>query len=190
MTTSEPTFIDLFSGAGGLSLGFKRAGWTSLLAVDIWEDAISTYNHNFSPAWLESHGAAHLIERGRKTMVADLFEAGTRERLIDALGGERPDWVVGGPPCKGFSTVGKRNRDDPRNRLVEEFASIVEMLRPQGFLIENVLGLRDMNFIGEIVKRFQELGYAVIPAILKSAEYGVPQLRRRVQPQSRRREQP
>lgn len=180
MTDPAPTFIDLFSGAGGLSLGFKRAGWRSLLAVDIWEDAVKTYDHNFSPFWLEAHGEVELLERGRRTMVADMFEDDAKRRVVDALKGEVPDWVIGGPPCKGFSTVGKRDRNDPRNRLVEEFADVVEMVRPKGFLIENVLGLRDMKFVGEVVKRFQGLGYTVVPAILKAAEYGVPQLRRRV----------
>jgi DNA (cytosine-5)-methyltransferase 1 len=176
----SPTFIDLFSGAGGLSLGFKRAGWTSLLAVDIWADAVRTYDHNFSPQWLERHGEKRLLGRGRKTLLADMFKDDAKRAILDALGGERPNWVIGGPPCKGFSTVGKRDRNDPRNRLVEEFADVVEMLMPKGFLIENVLGLRDMKFVGEVVKRFQALGYTVTPAILKAAEYGVPQLRRRI----------
>jgi DNA (cytosine-5)-methyltransferase 1 len=179
-TAAPPTFIDLFSGAGGLSLGFKRAGWHSLLAVDIWEDAVRTYDHNFSPAWLEAHGASNLVQGGRRSMVADMFKDEAKRGIVQALGSSRPDWVIGGPPCKGFSTVGKRDRNDPRNRLVEEFADVVEMLAPQGFLIENVLGLRDMKFVGEVVKRFQQLGYGVTPAILKAAEYGVPQLRRRV----------
>ena len=179
MTAESPTFIDLFSGAGGLSLGFKRAGWTSLLAVDIWADAIRTYQHNFSPEWLERH-EERLLERGRKTLLADMFKDDAKQAILNELGSERPDWVIGGPPCKGFSTVGKRDRNDPRNRLVEEFADVVEMLMPKGFLIENVLGLRDMKFVGGVVKRFQALGYTVTPAILKAAEYGVPQLRRRI----------
>lgn len=176
----QPTFIDLFSGAGGLSLGFKRAGWRSLLAVDIWEDAVRTYDHNFSPRWLESHGQAHLIPGGCRSMVANIFRDDAKQAIAAALRSTRPDWVIGGPPCKGFSTVGKRDRDDPRNRLVEEFADVVKMLDPYGFLIENVLGLRDMKFVGEVVKRFERLGYVVTPAILTAAEYGVPQLRRRI----------
>jgi len=174
------TFVDLFSGAGGLSLGLKRAGWTSLLAVDVWQDALETYAANFEEDHLRSVGHPELIGRGNATMCADLSTDGGRDAVLDRLQGESPDWIVGGPPCKGFSTVGKRQRDDPRNRLVERFADIVEAIRPGNFLIENVLGLRDMNFVGEVVERFNSLGYAVTPAILKAADYGVPQLRRRV----------
>ena len=180
MNRAMPTFVDLFAGAGGLSLGFKRAGWRSLLAVDIWEDAVRTYDHNFAVDWLHAHGAEGLASYGRKSLVADLFESGAKTKIVDVLDGQRPDWVIGGPPCKGFSTIGKRDRNDPRNRLVEEFADVVALLEPKGFLIENVLGLRDMNFVGEVVKRFQQLGYTVVPAVLKAAEYGVPQLRHRV----------
>ena len=174
-----PTFIDLFSGAGGLSLGFKRAGWTSLLAVDVWADALQTYSRNFSPETLKRSGEQSLLERGRHTLLADLSEKGTLPKVVQALD-ERPDWVIGGPPCKGFSTVGRRNRDDPRNRLVENYADIVEALSPRGFLIENVLGMRDMKFIDAVVQRFTDLGYRVTPAVLRAASYGVPQLRRRV----------
>lgn len=180
MSRPAPTFVDLFSGAGGLSLGFKRAGWRSLLAVDIWRDAVSTYEHNFAPRWLEEHNAGDLIERGRRTLVADLFEQSAKKEILAALKGERPDWVIGGPPCKGFSTIGKRDRNDPRNRLVEEFADVVAMLEPEGFLIENVLGLKDMRFVAEVVKRFEAMDYTVVPAVLKAASYGVPQLRHRI----------
>lgn len=176
-----PTFVDLFSGAGGLSLGFKQAGWTSLLAVDNWSDALSTYNANFSPDWLESAGQNHLVEHGNATLQADLAtEAGVALVLEAMEVMDAPDWIIGGPPCKGFSTVGKRDRDDPRNQLVRSFASVVSAVMPQGFLIENVLGLRDMNIVESVVEHFTGLGYSVVPAVLRAADYGVPQLRRRI----------
>jgi DNA (cytosine-5)-methyltransferase 1 len=161
--TSCPTFLDLFSGAGGLSLGLARAGWTPLLAVDHWPDAVATYRRN-----LPAEGALDL----------DVTEL-TTTRLARHLG-EEPDWVVGGPPCQGFSTVGKRLRHDPRNLLLREFHRIVKTLRPAGFLIENVLGLKDMRFEGGVVELFAGLGYEVSFHVLRAADHGIPQLRRRV----------
>lgn len=159
----SPTFIDLFCGAGGLSLGLSQAGWVPLLAVDSWHDAIETYQSNFN-------GHAVLREE---------VQSLTARRLRKLLP-ERPDWVVGGPPCQGFSTIGKRLRDDPRNELVREFARIVRDLAPAGFLVENVVGLRDMNFVDDVRALFEALGYAVTPMILRAADYEVPQLRHRI----------
>ena len=158
-----PTFVDLFCGAGGLSLGLERAGWKQLLAVDHWSDAVSTYKQNFP-----THQAI-------QADVSTLDETALRKLLPKS-----PEWVVGGPPCQGFSTVGRRERDDPRNRLVQEFARIVNLLSPTGFLVENVVGLRDMNFVDAVVDLFNGIGYAVTPLVLKSADYGVPQLRHRI----------
>lgn len=157
------TFVDLFSGSGGLTLGLHRAGWTALAAIDRWPDAVATYRLNFPD----------------HTCLRDEVEALSTKRLT-ALVPERPDWVVGGPPCQGFSTVGRRERDDPRNRLVEEFHKVVDFLRPRGFLIENVTGLRDMQFVDEIVALFEPSGYKVTPFVIAAADYGVPQLRRRI----------
>jgi DNA (cytosine-5)-methyltransferase 1 len=160
---SPPTFLDLFSGAGGLSLGLSRAGWNPLLAVDSWRDAVATYRRNF--------GDHPIVD-------VDIAEL-TNARLANLLEGE-PDWIVGGPPCQGFSTVGKRVRHDPRNRLVSEFRRVVKALRPEGFLIENVLGLKDMRFESEVIEAFHELGYDVTFHVLRAADHGIPQLRRRV----------
>lgn len=157
------TFVDLFCGAGGLSFGLQRAGWTHLLAVDHWSDAITTYKRNF-PTHLAIQDDVRLLCENR----------------LNELVSVSPDWVVGGPPCQGFSTVGRRERDDPRNRLVHEFARIVEILQPQGVLIENVVGLRDMNFVESVSKLFYDIGYAVTALVLRAADYGVPQLRHRI----------
>ncbi|WP_074320735.1 DNA cytosine methyltransferase [Mycobacteroides abscessus] len=157
------TFVDLFSGAGGLSWGLKEAGMTCLLASDHWEDALTTYRHN-----MPDHEAIN-------SDIRDLTVARMR-RLLP----EKPDWIVGGPPCQGYSTVGKRNRADPRNVLFMEFRRIVKGLKPKGFLIENVLGLKDMSYEQEVTESFKELGYSVRFLVLTSAEHGVPQLRRRV----------
>lgn len=161
--TPSPTFLDLFAGAGGLSLGLKTAGWRSLLAVDNWSDAVQTYRHNF-PNDPVMHGSVDLLAEGQ---IGDLLPTS-------------PDWVVGGPPCQGFSTVGKRHRNDPRNRLVSAFVDVVKRLQPQGVLMENVLGLKDMRFVEFLCDSFLEAGYKVTPVVLSAADYGVPQLRRRI----------
>lgn len=157
------TFVDLFAGGGGLTLGLSRAGWRPLLGLDNWSDAVSTYRSNFPdhPALLSP--------------VEDVTEGSLRDVLNEA-----PDWVVGGPPCQGFSTVGRRRREDPRNQLVREFARIVQILKPQGFVVENVVGLRDMDFVDAVSGLFRKLGYRVTTMVLRSADYGVPQLRHRI----------
>jgi DNA (cytosine-5)-methyltransferase 1 len=159
----SPTFLDLFAGAGGLSLGLGTAGWQSLLAIDNWSDAVRTYQKNFG---------------GHAAWECDiaLVDAKTLARHLDG----DPEWIVGGPPCQGFSTVGKRQRTDPRNKMFIEFKRLVGLLKPSGFVLENVLGLKDMRFVDEVAGVFSELGYTVSFAVLRSADYGVPQLRRRV----------
>ena len=157
------TFVDLFCGAGGLSLGLQNAGWTPLLAVDHWPDAIKTYRNNFS---------------GHPASEEDL--CGLNESKLRDIVNESPDWIVGGPPCQGFSTVGRRERDDPRNQLVQQFARIVSVLEPRGILVENVVGLRDMDFVESVSKLFQDIGYHITSVVVRAADYGVPQLRHRL----------
>lgn len=158
-----PVFVDLFAGSGGLSLGLKRAGWRCALAVDNWADATRTHRQNFS-----DHP---VVEVDIRDVTPASFAKCTEDR---------PEWIVGGPPCQGFSTIGKRSRSDPRNLMVREFHRLVKQLRPDGFLIENVLGLKDMRFESAIRGLFQEIGYQVAFHVLRAADYGVPQLRRRV----------
>ncbi len=158
-----PTFLDLFAGAGGLSLGLRNAGWKHLLAIEYWSDAARTYADNFGDdsVW--------------KVDIADASAAELAKRLE-----ARPDWIVGGPPCQGFSTVGRRQRQDPRNQLFLEFKRVVDAVRPEGFILENVLGLKDMRFVEEVRAAFGRSGYGVSFMVLKAADFGVPQLRRRV----------
>jgi DNA (cytosine-5)-methyltransferase 1 len=154
-------YLDLFCGAGGLTLGLQQAGWECAGALDHSEDALETYHHNFAshPTFLDNISSFALnIPRATRDV----------------------DWVVGGPPCQGFSTVGKRLRNDPRNALVQEFAKIVDEIRPQGFLVENVVGLRDMDFVESVRELFEASGYAVSTMVLKAADFGVPQLRHRI----------
>lgn len=144
-------------------MGLSSAGWQPLLAVDQWPAAVATYRRNFS-----DHEIVNMDIR-------DLTGPALSARLA-----EKPDWVVGGPPCQGFSTVGKRARQDPRNLLIREFHRAVRELEPSGILIENVLGLKDMGFVDGVTELFTDLGYDVGFHVLRAADYGVPQLRRRV----------
>jgi DNA (cytosine-5)-methyltransferase 1 len=160
---SAPTFFDLFAGAGGLSLGLGQAGWTCLSAIDAWDDAVETYRSNI-------HGQpAHSVD------IHDVNGAWLKENLA-----QRPDWVVGGPPCQGWSTVGKRLWDDERNELFTEFMRVVRLLEPDNFLIENVLGLRDMGAAPDVRALFEGIGYTVSFHVVRAATFGVPQMRRRV----------
>lgn len=154
-------FLDIFCGAGGLSLGFTQAGWDCAGAIDSWEDAVSTYGQNFS----------HRVQQ-HDLLTWEPKHLGLRRGDVD--------WIIGGPPCQGFSTVGKRQRHDPRNHLIKQFGRIVGQLHPTGFLIENVVGLRDMKFVHNVQEFFEEIGYRVTVFVLRSADFGVPQLRHRI----------
>lgn len=157
--------IDLFCGCGGLSLGFEQAGFEPALAIDFWEDAIKTYNFN----------------RKKKTGVCGDICSLTDKQLLEYKG--NVVGVIGGPPCQGFSTVGKRQTDDPRNQLYKQYCRIVEIVDPDFFVLENVKGLLTLSggfFKEDIVKRFSALGYKVTYKVLNAANYGVPQNRERV----------
>ena len=159
--------IDLFCGCGGLSIGFEQAGFDIALAIDFWKDAITTYNHN------------HKDKVGKCKDIKDL----TTDFLNDLKKSENIVGVIGGPPCQGYSTVGTRDINDPRNHLYLEFCRVVETIQPDFFLIENVKGLTTLNkgmFKDDILNRFGKLGYKVNYKIVNAADYGVPQNRNRV----------
>lgn len=156
--------IDLFCGCGGLSLGFESAGFNVELAIDIWEDAIKTYNKNHDNVakCIDIH---HLSDDYLRSFVGSICG------------------VIGGPPCQGFSSVGNRDINDPRNHLYLEYCRVVELVEPEFFLIENVKGLITLGggfFKQDIIDRFTKMGYDVTEKILNAANYGVPQNRERV----------
>lgn len=160
------TFIDLFSGCGGLSLGFEMAGYESLLAIDNWKDALITYAYNRKQA---------------KTLCADLLTIDPylikKEYDISKV-----DVIIGGPPCQGFSVAGKRVIEDKRNSLYKAFVGFVDCFRPNAFVMENVPNILS---IGEgvvrksIINDFEKLGYKVKVQVLIASNYGVPQNRKR-----------
>lgn len=158
-------FVDLFCGAGGLTLGFQQAGYNPLASVEINPVASDTHRNNFP----DCH---HFC--------GDISEFDPRSWL---QGETTIHLVVGGPPCQGFSVAGKRNPDDPRNRLFYEFVRIVRQLRPWYVVMENVPGILTMK--GGAVKEaifeaFAEAGYPEMSvAVLEAADYGVAQIRPR-----------
>lgn len=157
--------LDLFSGCGGLSLGFEMADFDVCAAIDNWEDALDTYRHN---------------HKG-KTFLADL-EYLQPEEVAEKIGASHFDVIVGGPPCQGFSVAGKRIVDDKRNRLYKAFVRFVDFFKPEAFVMENVpniLSIGDGAVKDAILKDFEGLGYTVSHKVLLASDYGVPQNRHR-----------
>lgn len=168
---TRPLCIDLFAGVGGLSLGFEQAGFDVVAAVEL--DPIHAAAHEFN--------FPHCAVLARSVVGLE-----AREIRASAGIGSRPVHVVcGGPPCQGFSLMGQRALDDPRNALVREFVRLVADLDASYFVFENVKGLtvgRHRAFLEELIAEFAEKGYAVrLPwKVLDSANYGVPQHRERL----------
>jgi DNA (cytosine-5)-methyltransferase 1 len=162
----RPVAIDLFSGAGGLSLGLEHAGFDVRLGLDFDKHALATYarNHDSVP------------------MLADVTKVRGSDLIAEA-GVSQVDLLAGGPSCQGFSTHGKRIADDPRNFLYVEFMRLVGELEPTTVLIENVKGLLSTGkgaYKREIFESFAELGYSVDARVLHAVDFGVPQRRHRV----------
>lgn len=161
--------ISLFAGAGGCSLGFLKYGIEILGAYDIWKEAVLTYNKNFD---------------GNKAYQLDLANCDfTAIRDSLRLKKGELDLIIGGPPCQGFSTLGKRGVDDPRNKLLLNYASALETFYPRWFMMENVEGMlttANGDFVVEVVKRMVSLGYSVFIKKVYMHEYGIPQRRKRV----------
>jgi len=157
------TYVDLFCGAGGLTKGFFDAKFLPISSVEISEIASETHEFNFPNC---NHFCGDIAE----------FDAHKMTK------GTEIDVVVGGPPCQGFSVAGKRDPNDPRNKLFNQFVRIVKELKPHYFVMENVPGIITMKggkVVSAILEAFEELGYSTSIAILEAAEYGVPQLRSR-----------
>lgn len=164
------TYVDLFCGAGGMSLGFDQAGFSNIFSLDIEPSFCATYRENFP-----SH---KLIQHNISTFSA--------QDIINEIKNVEVDVVIGGPPCQGFSMAGMPGRkfiDDDRNQLFKEFARFVKVINPRYFVMENVQRLYTHNngeTRKEIIDVFKELGYYVECKVIKTAELGVPQNRSRV----------
>ena len=165
MTGGVPTApysaISLYCGAGGLDLGFTRGGFAVRWAIDSDPFAIETYNAN-----LEPYG-----------FCGDVLKA-------DPPAGIEPDLVIGGPPCQGFSVIGRMDPGDPRSQHVDHFFDVVEELRPRAFVMENVKALgaspRWEHVRSRLLDRAESLGYDRSLLLLNAQDYAVPQSRQRM----------
>jgi DNA (cytosine-5)-methyltransferase 1 len=181
---AKPTYIDLFAGCGGLSLGLHNAGWKGLFAVEKSPDAFNTLRHNLIdkqnhfdwPDWL---GEPQNLEIN--SVIKEY-----KEQLKQLQG--KVDMVAGGPPCQGFSNAGRRNENDLRNKLVKSYINFIRLVKPKIIFFENVKGFTQefkknkekgkqySNYVENALKR---AGYVVKGALLNFGEYGVPQKRTR-----------
>jgi DNA (cytosine-5)-methyltransferase 1 len=158
--------VDLFSGAGGISEGFRQAGFRVVCGTDHDPDAVATYGHNFPEA---------------EAICGDIRDHEIKRRVLDLA--TRCDVVAGGPPCQAFSQIRNHVRiiDDPRNSLYKEFVHVVGIVSPVAFVMENVPGIDEMGARAQIEDDLSIGGrYEVRSQVLDAADYGVPQTRRRI----------
>lgn len=162
------TAIDAFAGGGGLTVGLKRAGFRVVAAVELEPHAFATYKAN--------HPEVHCLKQDISTL--------SGSALLDQAGMDRIDLLAGCPPCQGFTslTAKYKEKDDPRNKLVLEMARLAEETLPRAIMMENVPGLTQKGggLYRELRERLEALGYLLTADILQVADYGVPQLRRRL----------
>jgi DNA (cytosine-5)-methyltransferase 1 len=191
MSVLSKKYIDLFAGCGGVSTGLGMVGWDGIIAIEKDPMAFATFKHNlidetgefshFSdwPEWLSKE--AHVVQ--------DLLGSEEARANLATLSGEI-SLVIGGPPCQGFSVGGKRDGADPRNQLVFDQLEVVSIVKPDYVVIENVTGFarqfksktdgRKVSMADEVVNQLRGLGYTAAYEIVNSADFGVPQTRKRV----------
>lgn len=167
--------IDLFSGAGGLHIGFEKAGFDIELCIDNNNLVERTHRRNFSNI--------PMINRDIKCVSSDEIKTYLKDGKVDV--------VIGGPPCQGFSTIGKRvssdpekrAKHDPRNELVLTYAKLIRELRPKFILMENVKGILTLEngaYLANVLKQLRDAGYNADSMLINMADYGVPEIRERV----------
>lgn len=157
----------LFTGGGGLDIGFKEAGFEIIGASDIWKESENTMNLNYPDI--------PFICKDITTL--------TSHDILESTNGVKPDVIIGGPPCQGFSVMGDKNSADPRNVLFEAYARLVDDLEPKCFVFENVKGIKSMfkgRYLNMVANSFSKIGYDIYLKVLNSKDYGVPQKRERV----------
>lgn len=158
------TAVSLFTGAGGMDVGFERAGIRSVFANELMKEAADTYNAN--------HPAGVMVNDDIYNVLPSLDEY------------KGVDFVFGGPPCQGFSVAGKMDPNDERSKLIFTFLDVVEKVQPKAFVMENVKALGYIDKWEPVRNRYLEraraLGYNCAPFILNATDYGVSQKRERV----------
>lgn len=169
INNNSKTFLDIFSGCGGMSLGLVLSGWKPIGAIEINKAAIETYKNNFS--------------FGEIIFNLDITKKETKKKIINHYKNISIDLICGGFPCQGFSLAGKRNLEDTRNSLYYDMLEIVSELSPKYLFMENVSGILSMNkglVLKKILNDYDQLGYDLDYQLLNSVNYEVPQLRKRV----------
>ena len=167
MSGTAKHYISLFTGAGGLDIGFNEAGFHGLLASDIMPQAKETFILNYPDE-------PYLLEDIRTLSISEIKKY---------VGDKKVSVIIGGPPCQGFSNMGNKNSADPRNMLFESYVKIVDAIRPTCFLFENVKGLRTMfegRYFKKVIEGFLAIGYNLHYALVDTSNYGVPQKRERI----------
>lgn len=179
----QPTYIDLFAGCGGLSLGLHNAGWKGLFAIEKSPDAFKTlkynlidYKNHFNwPTWLPKENIE--IDKAIK-LYKDNFE-----KLKNKV-----DLVAGGPPCQGFSMAGRRNENDQRNNLIKSYIDFIKIIKPKILFFENVKGFtmefkknkdKGKEYSSYVENALNRAGYFVKGELVNFGEYGIPQKRTR-----------
>ena len=151
--------VDLFSGCGGMSLGFQNAGFNIIAAFDNWKPAVEVYRLNFDHPIYEQDLADTDVQASIKEM--------------------KPDIIIGGPPCQDFSSAGYRNVNLGRAVLTNTYCDIITETLPQYFVMENVPEITKKEILGEILERFKQAGYGLTSMIIDASLCGVPQSRKR-----------
>lgn len=168
-----PRFVSLYTGAGGLDLGFIAAGFTPVFANDINADAMKTYA-----------AAMNVIAKRTAVLFDHKIVTGDIRQVEQLPARGCAELVIGGPPCQGFSVAGKMDPNDPRSRHVFDFLAMVERVEPKAFVMENVKALarnkRWAGTIADVRKQAEKIGYKTYLEVLNSADYGVPQTRERM----------
>lgn len=167
-------FVDLFCGAGGLSLGFKWAGWKPILATDIEPSFLETYSKNIHKTVIEGDIRDKNVFNKIVNLVSEIQKQLPGEPLI----------MLGGPPCQGFSTAGnKRSIEDKRNLLFQEYKAMLEVLHPDAFIFENVTGITNMEggkIFDAVKSELHKSAKTFYTWMLQTVNYGIPQRRTRV----------
>ena len=158
-------FIDLFCGAGGLSLGFVQEGYNVNFACDFEKACIETYLFN------------HPNTNSEYIKLVDIKEI--EHNILNFLSNKEVSVVIGGPPCQGFSIANQqRVIDDPRNELYKSYVNVVRQVKPKFFVMENVKGM--LKVANQVVEDFENIGYKVVYKILNAKDFGIPQNRERL----------
>ncbi len=166
-TRKEMKVVDLFCGAGGLSLGLAQAGFKIVAAYDNWKKAIETYKRNFNHSNIKVLDLTQLKDKNHPEILE-----------IKKI---NPEIVVGGPPCQDFSSAGKRNGDGERGNLTPLFAEIVVAISPEWAVMENVNTIKSTGEeqLKKAKKTLHEAGYGISTMVLNAADFGAPQNRKR-----------